>query len=427
MRRAVGRARRPDRRLRVPLPGRALGRQPRRRARRARRPRHLLPREPACTSTRGSARAASARRTTRCATTAIATHARGGRLRRRARRALHHLARDRGLQLPVPDAVRRDAGRGSSTASAQAAERAAERGVTIFLEHKNSEPAMKILMRNIGMTLHVIHTLRAPGPRQRQGQHGLAAPDHERREPRRVRGAARRRGAARPPARELRLGHLRRRQHGRRDRVHGDARARARAAPRRVRRRTASGSASTSTRTPRTRSPPCAARCCSGGSSTRSRRGSTMRRCARRRRRRTPCAPTSSSTPRSGIRRARAGAVRLQHVSIAIPLDGAERARAFYGGLLGLEERDVLPKLDPARFIWFRVGGDLELHLMLVDEPPPQLPHFCLVVDDLVGAARAARGGRRRDARRHRARRPAAVHLPRPVRQPRSSWPGSSA
>ena len=33
----------------------------------------------------------------------------------------------------------------------------------VFLEHKNSEPAMKILMRNIGMTLHVIHKLRAAG------------------------------------------------------------------------------------------------------------------------------------------------------------------------------------------------------------------------------------------------------------------------
>jgi xylose isomerase len=44
-----------------------------------------------------------------------------------------------------------------------AAEHARERGVTIFLEHKNSEPAMKIFMRNIGMTLHVIHTLRARG------------------------------------------------------------------------------------------------------------------------------------------------------------------------------------------------------------------------------------------------------------------------
>jgi len=46
---------------------------------------------------------------------------------------------------------------------AEAATHAAARGVTIFLEHKNSEPAMKILMRNVGMTLHVIHTLRARG------------------------------------------------------------------------------------------------------------------------------------------------------------------------------------------------------------------------------------------------------------------------
>src|ERR1041385_3046634 len=44
-----------------------------------------------------------------------------------------------------------------------AAERAAKHGIKIFLEHKNSEPAMKILMRNIGMTLHVIHKLRAEG------------------------------------------------------------------------------------------------------------------------------------------------------------------------------------------------------------------------------------------------------------------------
>jgi xylose isomerase len=45
----------------------------------------------------------------------------------------------------------------------EAAEHAGERGVTIFLEHKNSEPAMKIFMRNIGMTLHVIHKLRGRG------------------------------------------------------------------------------------------------------------------------------------------------------------------------------------------------------------------------------------------------------------------------
>ena len=45
----------------------------------------------------------------------------------------------------------------------QAAQRCADRGILLFLEHKNSEPAMKILMRNIGMTLHVIHKLRAQG------------------------------------------------------------------------------------------------------------------------------------------------------------------------------------------------------------------------------------------------------------------------
>ncbi len=39
----------------------------------------------------------------------------------------------------------------------------AEGGQPLWLEHKNSEPAMKILMRNIGMTLHVIHTLRGRG------------------------------------------------------------------------------------------------------------------------------------------------------------------------------------------------------------------------------------------------------------------------
>jgi xylose isomerase len=45
----------------------------------------------------------------------------------------------------------------------QAAERCREHGILLFLEHKNSEPAMNILMRNVGMTLHVIHKLRVQG------------------------------------------------------------------------------------------------------------------------------------------------------------------------------------------------------------------------------------------------------------------------
>jgi xylose isomerase len=45
----------------------------------------------------------------------------------------------------------------------QGAQRCRERGIKLFLEHKNSEPAMKIHMGNVGMTLHVIHKLRAQG------------------------------------------------------------------------------------------------------------------------------------------------------------------------------------------------------------------------------------------------------------------------
>jgi xylose isomerase len=45
----------------------------------------------------------------------------------------------------------------------QAAAALERHGRTLFLEHKNSEPAMKIFMRNIGMTLHIIHKLRVQG------------------------------------------------------------------------------------------------------------------------------------------------------------------------------------------------------------------------------------------------------------------------
>ena len=68
----------------------------------------------------------------------------------------------------------------------------------------------------------------------------------------------------------------------------------------------------------------------------------------------------------------------LQHVSIPMPQDGHDAARAFYGGLLGLDERDVPPTLDPSELIWFRIGGELELHLFDSEETPLQSQHFCL-------------------------------------------------
>jgi catechol 2,3-dioxygenase-like lactoylglutathione lyase family enzyme len=72
----------------------------------------------------------------------------------------------------------------------------------------------------------------------------------------------------------------------------------------------------------------------------------------------------------------------LQHVSVPMPSDGQAAAREFYGGLLGLEERDVPPKLDPSELVWFRAGGDCELHVFASDdEAAPRSQHFCLRVD----------------------------------------------
>ena len=42
-------------------------------------------------------------------------------------------------------------------------EHARQRGVPVFLEHKNSEPAMQILMRNVGMALFIIYKLQSLG------------------------------------------------------------------------------------------------------------------------------------------------------------------------------------------------------------------------------------------------------------------------
>ena len=107
----------------------------------------------------------------------------------------------------------------------QAAERCRD-GILLFLEHKNSEPAMKILMRNIGMTLHVIHKLRTVGldnvKVNMDWQHLIMNGE-----------IGRGHGAALLAAEGVsatsmrtRAGNVRRRQHGRSDGVHGDARAR---------------------------------------------------------------------------------------------------------------------------------------------------------------------------------------------------------
>ncbi len=48
-------------------------------------------------------------------------------------------------------------------AIAEAVDHANKLGVTVLLEHKNSEPAMRILMRDIGMTMYVINKVKQKG------------------------------------------------------------------------------------------------------------------------------------------------------------------------------------------------------------------------------------------------------------------------
>ena len=92
---------------------------------------------------------------------AMQAHARRGRLRRPS--SARTSSSGRGSRATTTRSRRRTAraGRDSSTGSARPRSARKDHGVMLFLEHKNSEPAMKIFMRNIGMTLHVIHTLRA--------------------------------------------------------------------------------------------------------------------------------------------------------------------------------------------------------------------------------------------------------------------------
>ena len=81
----------------------------------------------------------------------------------------------------------------------------------------------------------------------------------------------------------------------------------------------------------------------------------------------------------------------IDHVQVAGPTGCEAEARAFYGGLLGLEE---LPKPEALRVrggCWFRAGAQ-ELHVG-VEEPfaPARKAHPGLVVADLAALAERLR------------------------------------
>ena len=193
------RARRPDRRLRVPLPAGAQRATTSTRSARRSAATASTASPAACTSTRASARAGSPRPTPACATrrggsparppTSPASSARTS-SSGPGSRATTTRSRRPTRELALAHRGHRRGRRGLRGARRQALPRAQElraRDEDPHGQHRDDAARHPQAAR--------------PGDRQRPGQHGLAAPDHERRAPRRVRRAAGRRGAARPPAR----------------------------------------------------------------------------------------------------------------------------------------------------------------------------------------------------------------------------------
>jgi catechol 2,3-dioxygenase-like lactoylglutathione lyase family enzyme len=85
--------------------------------------------------------------------------------------------------------------------------------------------------------------------------------------------------------------------------------------------------------------------------------------------------------------------VRLDHVQLAIPPGGEDRARAFYAELLGIPERPKPANLAARGGVWFE-RGELKLHAG-VDEQfrPARKAHAALQVEglaELVGRLRDA-------------------------------------
>jgi catechol 2,3-dioxygenase-like lactoylglutathione lyase family enzyme len=76
--------------------------------------------------------------------------------------------------------------------------------------------------------------------------------------------------------------------------------------------------------------------------------------------------------------------VRLDHVQIAIPRNGEDRARAFYRDLLGIPERAKPANLAARGGVWFE-RGELKLHAGVDDDFRPALKaHAALQVEGLA-------------------------------------------
>ena len=84
----------------------------------------------------------------------------------------------------------------------------------------------------------------------------------------------------------------------------------------------------------------------------------------------------------------------LDHVQVAIPPGAQPEGRAFYAGVLGLEEIPRPESLRSTGAVWFRVGSG-ELHLGIQPEfHPARKAHPAILVSDADEvAARCEEGG----------------------------------
>ena len=73
----------------------------------------------------------------------------------------------------------------------------------------------------------------------------------------------------------------------------------------------------------------------------------------------------------------------IDHVQIAMPAGGEERAREFYVNVLGFAEIAKPPELAKRGGAWFQ-SGDVQLHLGVESNfRPARKAHPALIVDDL--------------------------------------------
>ncbi len=85
---------------------------------------------------------------------------------------------------------------------------------------------------------------------------------------------------------------------------------------------------------------------------------------------------------------------RLHHVQLAIPPEGEDRCREFWGDVLGLDEVDKPPVLAARGGCWFRSCG-FEVHLGVEDDfAPARKAHPGILVDgiDAIAERLAAAG-----------------------------------